>query len=794
MKNTHRQLLNDLKSKRVGKAKLQVLANRLRVRTIRYFKKGEFRYIIFPSGKPQFNKQVLLRLFVLFIFFGSIYLWFLTRNLPSPDKLATSNIPLTTHIYDRNGKLLYDIYLDKNRTAVKLADVPVSLKNATIAIEDKDFYKHRGFDLLGITRAAKSIIVEHNVQGGSTITQQLVKTVFLSPERTLPRKLKELYLSLRVETAFSKDEILQNYLNNVPYGGTAWGVETAAQTYFGKSAKDLDLSESALIAGLPASPTIYSPFGSHPELAKERQKEVLHQMVENKFISQDEADKAAAEELKYAEARTNIKAPHFVAYVREILAGKYGDALVEQGGLKVTTSLDLDLQEKTQQIVADEVAKLERLTVSNGAGMVTNPKTGEILAMVGSHDYFDQKHDGNVNIATSLRQPGSSIKPINYAKGFLNGLTPATIVVDAPTTFSNGRGQKGYTPVNYDGKFHGAVTLRAALGNSYNIPAVKVLAYNTTADMIDLASKMGITTFTEPDRYGLSLTLGGGEVKMVDMATAFGVFANLGTRQNLVSILKVEDKDGKVLEEYKEKEGEKVLSPAVAFQISDILADNDARSAAFGPSSALNVPGKIVSVKTGTTDSKRDNWTIGYTPSRLVVTWVGNNDNTPMNPALTSGITGAAPIWNRIMREALKDKRPEPLSIPKDIYSTDICARTGTEPVNGCPTKKEYFVKGTGPNKLELLAKRKVWVDNETGKLVEPNSPNASEQEVYVVNDFYKKDQGYCVGCIKTEDNSPTTNQTAPPNGQPAPANSGFDVIIQQKSTGNSTNNVTINQ
>lgn len=738
------------KKERVSHSKAYRLASKKYRDAQRFFKNRQYRFILFPKGDVQFSKQFFLRATVLILFFGSLYLWFITHDLPSPEKLSSKEIPLTTHIYDRNGKLLYNIYTDKNRTIVRLSDIPDSLRKATIAVEDKDFYRHRGFDPTAIVRALGSIVFHKELQGGSTITQQLVKTVFLSPERTVNRKVKELYLALQVETTFSKDEILQNYLNNVPYGGTAWGVEAAAETYFGKPARDLSLAESALLAGLPASPTTYSPFGANPGFAKERQKEVLSQMVTNGFIDKKQADEASKEPLRFTKPKTDIFAPHFVAYVKDLLAQKYGEKLVEQGGLKVTTTLDLDMQEKTQAIVSEEVSKLTSLNVGNGAALVTNPKTGEILSMVGSRDYFDKSHDGNVNLTTALRQPGSSIKPINYAKAFIGGLTPATIVVDAPTSFSNGPGQKPYTPVNYDGKYHGAQTLRSALASSYNIPAVKVLAYNGVGEMIDLATKMGITTFTDPARYGLSLTLGGGEVKMVDMATAFGTFANLGERHDLVAVLKVEDKNGKVLEQFTPSDGKKVIPPGVAFQISNILADNESRTPAFGPSSYLVVGGKVVSVKTGTTDNKRDNWTIGYTPSRLAAVWVGNNDNSPMNPYLTSGVTGAAPIWNRIMRDILKDRGVEVMSAPKDIVALDICALTGGLPSPGCPTKKEYFLVGTQP-KNTIFAKQKVWVDPQTGKLTEPGAPNALEKETVVVSDFYKPSQGYCAGCIVQE-------------------------------------------
>ena len=515
-------------------------------------------------------KVGLLTLFLL-----TVGLWFLTRDLPSPKQLETRQLPQTTKIFDRNGKLLYNVYTDQNRTVIPLSEIPDHLRKATIAIEDKDFYKHKGFDIYGILRATRKTVFEGDLQGGSTITQQLVKSAFLTPERTVSRKIKELYLAFRVEMAFSKDRILEMYLNQVPYGGTAWGISAAAEQYFGKNVRDLTLSESALLAGLPVAPSYYSPHGSDPKRAKERQKQVLRRMFEEGYISREEAESVAAEELKFRTAGVDIKAPHFVMYVREYLAQKYGEAVAAQGGLKVTTTLDLDLQEKAQKVVSENIDKLKGLNVSNGAALVTKPKTGEILAMVGSKDFFDIAIDGNVNVTVASRQPGSSIKPINYATALERRLiTPATIIMDVPTTFSGG--PRPYKPVNYDGKFHGAVTARNALGNSYNIPAVKVLALNGVSEMIKMARVMGITTFEDESRYGLSLTLGGGEVKMTDMATAFGVFANEGVKIDLTPVLSVEDSGGRVLEEFKPKSGKKSLSRETSFLISSILADNGA--------------------------------------------------------------------------------------------------------------------------------------------------------------------------------------------------------------------------
>ena len=691
------------------------------------------------------------------IFLLIIASWYFTRDLPNPKKLENRELPQTTKIYDRNGELLFNVYTDQNRTLVPIWEIPDNLIKATIAIEDKDFYKHKGFDVYGIVRAFRKTVFEGNVQGGSTITQQLVKSAFLTPERTISRKIKELYLAFRVEMAFPKDKILEMYINQVPYGGTAWGAAAAAEQYFGKNVKDLTLAESALLAGLPAAPSYYSPYGQDPQRAKNRQILVLNRMIEEKFITREQAEAASHEELKFRPAAVDIRAPHFVMFVREYLAEKYGEAVAAQGGLKVTTTLDLRLQEEAQKIVADNVAKLKTYNVGNGAALVTRPNTGEIMAMIGSRDFFDLENDGNVNVTVALRQPGSSIKPINYATALERKLiTPATIILDVATTFPGG--PKPYSPVNYDGKFHGPVPVRNALANSYNIPAVKVLAINSVSEMIKQAAKMGITTFSDESRYGLSLTLGGGEVKMTEMGTAFGVFANSGDRVDLTPVLKIEDSNGRVLEEFKQKKGERVLSTETSFLISSILSDNNARSAAFGANSLLRISGKTVAVKTGTTDDKRDNWTLGYTPSYLVAVWVGNNDNKPMNPYITSGITGATPIWNEIMTFVLRDKVNETFKVPSGVTGVEICSTTGGPKNDNCANRFEYFIAGTVP-KDDTFVKRKVWVDVTTGQVVEQGTSNAEEREEVVIPDpFSKKD--FCVSCPRPE---------ASPSPSPAP-------------------------
>jgi len=643
--------------------------------------------------------------------------------------------------------LLYDIYVEKNRNPIKLSELPSYIKFATIASEDKDFYKHGGFALRGILRAMFNTVFHRKLQGGSTITQQLAKNALLTQERTVRRKIREALLTIAIEVIYSKDKILEMYLNQIPYGGTAYGIGSASQLYFNKSAKDLTLAEAALLAGLPASPTRYSPFGTQPKISKKRQEYVLDEMVKDKFITAEEGKKAKEEELKFAEHGQGIKAPHFVMYVKDQLVEKYGQQKVDQGGLRVYTTLDLDIQEFAQTAVASEVAKLQREKVSNGAVLVTAPKTGEILAMVGSKDYFAKDIDGNVNVTTSLRQPGSSIKPLNYALALESKiLTPASLILDIPTCFDV-LGQKRYCPNNYDGQFHGATQVRFALGNSYNVPAVKTLALNGLENFVATASAMGITTFKDPKNYGLSLTLGGGEVKMVDMAVAFGVLANAGIKQPLYSIQKVEDYAGKVLEEHRVEEEQKIISGETSYLISHILLDNNARQAMFGQSSYLVVKNHPeVSVKTGTTNDRRDNWTIGYTPSYLAVVWVGNNDNAPMS-YVASGVTGASPIWNRVIRFALeKQDQAEGKTFqewpikPEGVVGASICSTSGLVPGDsGCPTRYEYFISGTIPTETENL-KRQIQINKTNQQPIEPgqNIPpeNIENQEHQVVTDL----------------------------------------------------------
>ena len=690
---------------------IRTMANWQRSWRQRVFKLKEF------SRKYRVRSRAdLIRLVAVLAFFGlvggfllttGLFAWY-SRSLPRPDKVVRRE-GFSTKIFDRNGELLYDVFADQRRTPVTLEQIPRDLREATVAIEDKNFYQHEGFDPLGVVRAIfNSVFRFRRLAGGSTLTQQLVKNVLLTPERAISRKIKEFVLSVQIEKKYTKDQILQMYLNESPYGGTAWGVEAAAETYFGKPVSELTLIESAILAGLPQSPTSYSPFGQNPQAFKDRTKAVLRRMREDNYLSKDE-EKQALEQLdqvEFAAEGASFKAPHFVMYVRQQLIEQYGEKLVEQGGLKVTTSLDLKLQEAAQNIVSEEISKVENLKIGNGAGLVLDTHTGEILAMVGSKDYFAEDYDGKVNVNLSLRQPGSAIKPITYVTAFEQGMTPAKMLADVATEFPGGVNLPEYKPKNYDGKDHGPVQLRLALGNSLNIPSVKLLQLVGIKNMLTTAYKMGLTTL-EPttehvNRFGLSVTLGGGEVKLIDMAAAYSAFANGGLKVEPISILKVADQNGKTLEEFRPAAGARVISEAEAFLISDILSDNSARLITFGANSLLKIPNQQVAVKTGTTDDQRDNWAIGWTPNRIVGVWVGNNDNSRMK-TVASGVSGATPIWRRIMLEVLKGQPIKGWPVTKDVASVEVDAISGQISHDGYPARHEYMIKGTEPLGADLI-------------------------------------------------------------------------------------------
>ena len=675
----------------------------------------------------------LLALFIILI----VSIPLLAFNLPSPDKVVRRE-GFSTKILDRNGEVLYDIYENQRRTPVSLNDIPLYLRQATVAVEDKNFYKHQGFDVTGYLRAIFNIIVRHKLQGGSTLTQQLVKNTLLTSERTLFRKVREFILAIQIERKYTKDEILQMYLNEAPYGGTAWGVEAASELYFGKSVKDLNLVESAILAGLPQRPSVYSPYSSTPKAYVDRTKSVLRRMREDGYITKEQEDEAVKqlENVQFKPKETGFKAPHFVQYVQKVLEEKYGEDVVTRGGLKVTTTLDLKLQEKAQDIVKEEIAKVEKLNITNGAAVVLDPETGEILAMVGSKNFSDPNYDGQVNVTLSLRQPGSAIKPITYAAAFKKGYTPSTLLMDVPTEFGTGPGGKPYKPVNYDGKYRGPVQVRYALGNSLNIPAVKMLALVGVENTLKLAYDLGVNSL-EPtqdtlSKVGLSLTLGGGEVRLLELASAYCAFVNQGYRVDPVAILKVEDLNGKVLEEVKPQKIESVLTPQVAYLIANILSDNDARKDVFGPNSLLNIPGRTVMVKTGTTNDKRDNWAIGGNTQVMVGVWVGNNDNSEMKQ-VASGVSGASPIWRRILLEALSGKPNIGFERPDGIETVDVDVVSGYRAHDGFPSRPEIFIKGTEPGDDPVHVKLKVCKND--GKIATPAdiaSGNYEEKEYFI--------------------------------------------------------------
>lgn len=577
-----------------------------------------------------------------------MFAW-ISKDLPDPDKILERNIAQSTQIFDRTGEhLLYEIYGDKKRTLVTLEEIPDYLEHATIAIEDKTFYKHGGVSLWGIFRG---VVLQKlrggSVQGGSTLTQQFVKNSILTDERTITRKVKEWILSYQIEKKFSKDEILQMYLNEIPYGSTAYGVQAASQKYFGKKVQDINLAESALLAALPQAPTRYSPYGSNKDLLIGRQQYILDMMAEQEYITEAEAEEAKKTELDFTVQFTDIEAPHFVMYVKELLTEKYGERVVEEGGLKVITTLDYDKQKIAEEVIAEQAPKNEeRYNAENAALVAIDTKTGQILTMVGSRNYFDEEIDGQVNIAIRGNQPGSSFKPIAYVTAFERGYTPETMLFDLKTDFGD------YTPSNYDGGERGPISMKKALAGSLNIPAVKTLYLAGVNNVIDTAHDLGYTTLNDPDRYGLSLVLGGGDVKLLEHVSAFSTLAREGVRYPHTAIIKVEDRDGKTLEEFTESEGEEVIDRVAVQQLNSILTDNNARAYIFGSSNFLTLPDRPVAVKTGTTNDYKDGWTMGYTPSIATGVWVGNNDNTEMSRGADGSVV-AAPIWNQFMKRIL---------------------------------------------------------------------------------------------------------------------------------------------
>jgi 1A family penicillin-binding protein len=595
-------------------------------------------------------------------------------NLPTPEQITSHEVSQSTKIFDRTGQvLLYEIHGEENRTIVPFDQIPASVKNATIAIEDQNFYNHPAFDWRGILRAIlKDVRGLSKNQGGSTITQQLAKNAFLSNEKTITRKLKELLLALRLEKQYSKDQILELYLNQIPYGGNAYGIEAAAKTYFNKSAKDLTLAQSALLASLIQAPTYYSPWGSHLNELLQRKDVILQEMKSLGFISEAEAKTAKAEKLIFLGQLTAIQAPHFVIAVQDYLSKKYGDDTLQIGGLKVITTLDVKLQKIAEAAVKTGAARnTELYKGKNAALFAEDPKTGQVLAMVGSHDYFDTKNEGNFNVATQgLRQPGSSFKPLAYVTAFKEGYAPNTVLFDLPTEFdTTGIPSRSYQPQNFDDAFRGPMTLRNALAQSINIVAVKVMYLAGIDNILKTAQDFGITTLTERSRYGLSLVLGGGEVKLSEMVGAYGVFATEGVHRDQTMVLSVQDSRGNTLESFEDKP-KNVIEPQYTRLINDILSDVNARSPLFSASLGLTIfSDRDVALKTGTTNNYVDAWTIGYTPSLVAGVWAGNNHREPLEKHGGS-ILAAVPIWSEFMKKALEGTPPETFTKPDPIVTS----------------------------------------------------------------------------------------------------------------------------
>lgn len=601
---------------------------------------------------------------------GVIYIVILAKSLPSPEQFSVRQVNQSTKIYDRTGKtLLYEIHGEEKRTVVQFDQIPAVVKEATLMAEDANFYNQPAFDWKGILRAFITDVQKGQfVQGGSTITQQLAKNVFLSSDKTVSRKIKELILSIELESKYSKDQIFSLYLNQIPYGSNAYGVEAASQTYFGKSSKDLTLSEAAILASMLKAPSYYSPWGTHTDELIQRRDYVLDRMAELGYATKDDVAAAKKQKLSFLPQSIGmIKAPHFSLFVRDYLINRYGENMVMNGGLKVITSLDWNLQQLAEKAVKDGSKDNEQLYGSKNASLVAeDPKTGQILAMVGSRDYFDVQNDGNFNVATQgLRQPGSALKPFVYLTAFEKGYSPDTVVFDVKTEFdTRDDPQYSYQPQNFDGLDHGPLMLKNALAQSLNVPAVKVLYLAGIRDSLNTLHAFGITTLQETWRYGLSLVLGGGEVKLADLVNAYSTLSQEGVRHDQVSVLEVSDPSGNVLESYHDNASHAIDNPQYPRLVTQILSDPELRRPIFGSSLPLTVfPGFDVALKTGTSQDHRDAWTIGYTPFLVAGVWAGNNDNTPMIRQ-GSSILAAVPIWHAFFKEALKQYSPEPFNRP----------------------------------------------------------------------------------------------------------------------------------
>src|SRR3989344_3589053 len=630
------------------------------------------------------NTVIIAAALFLFAVSALIY-WVSTFQIPDLGSFEKRKVIQSTKIYDRTGKvLLYDLHQDIKRTIIPIEEISRNIKNATVAIEDEEFYQHRGIKISSIIRAVLANIVKGRYsQGGSTITQQVVKNSLLNSEKKISRKLKEWFLALKLEKMMTKDEILGIYLNEAPYGGNIYGIEEASQAYFGKNASDLTIAESAHLAALPNAPSYYSPYGPNAKKLIDRKNLVLKRMLDKNFIVKDEYDLAMKEVVSfYPQDRLGIKAPHFVIYTIKYLENKYGRKAVEEGGLKVTTTLNYELQQKIEGIVKKySLENKQKFNAENAAITVIDPKTGQILVMVGSRDYFDKEIDGNFNVATAHRHPGSAFKAFVYAAAFNKGFTPDTILFDLPiefqascdprraTTSPSAKTEDCYAPNNYDNLFVGPITLRNALAQSRNVPSVKLLYLTGIKNALRLAKDMGVEELGNESRYGLSLVLGGGEGSLLDITSAYGVFANSGVRNPKTGILEIEDKDRKILEKYAPRSAE-AMPEETALKISDVLSDNTARTPLFGNRSLLYFENRDMAVKTGTTNDYRDAWTVGYSPNIAVGAWVGNNNNSPMEKKVSGLIV--APMWRAVMDEVLSTLPKEKFKKPSKTNTTNL--------------------------------------------------------------------------------------------------------------------------
>lgn len=729
---------------------------------------------------------------MLVLFFGALFIAAgagaiagaaLLRDLPDPFEISERKVAESTKIYDRTGTtLLYEVHGEEKRTLVPFSDISQRLKDATIVAEDFNFYTHAGVDIKSILRAVfVDIMSGTKAQGASTITQQLVKNAFLTPEKTITRKIREAVLSYKIEKSYTKEEIFTFYLNQIPYGSNAYGAEAASQTFFGKHAADITLNEAALLATLPKAPSYYSPYGQHKEELIARKNNVLERMQKVGFITEQDLIQAKQEPLIFQKQRADIRAPHFVAYVKNYLEGAYGSNYVEKAGLKVYTTLDYELQQTAEELVARIGEENEKkYNATNAALVAIDPSTGQLLTMVGSRDYFDIDREGNYNVTTSKnRQPGSSFKPLAYAAFFQKGFPPDTVLFDVKTEFSADPTQT-YIPSNYDERFRGPVSVKSSLAQSLNIPSVQVLYLAGIENTVSLAHDMGVTTLNDPSAVGLSLVLGGGEVPPIDMAYAYGVFANDGVRQEKTFILKIEDAEGKTIEKWSPKPKE-VLDPNVARTITSILSDNALRAPVFGEHSPLFFENAQVAAKTGTTQKYRDAWVVGYTPSLSTTVWVGNNDGTSMARG-GAGIAAAGPLFNAFMKKAIILRGSTPFTSPDPIQSMKPFLNgnyIGETTVKIDKDSQKLITERTPPNKIEEKAFKEVhsilhYVDKNDPLGDIPQSPQTDPQyynwEV-AVRDWIAENKTFMVPTetpptqyddIHTEQNTPRISITEP--------------------------------